>query len=414
MPSSSPDIKIGILAYVPSKYLALSGKGDGGWLRFQKVLEISNNEGIEYHPVEFKLELSNLLMLGILQILVSMMLALIRAIKIVKQRDVHIILSPTEVPQAIILAYLSSKIMRRKFVAFLNSVPVYGLIDVPIFEREDGKPSYESLFRVIRSTGELRLRTILEAFIWYIALKMLGSSSTHMICLSPVVANELSDLDVKGRIVALYPGNGINCNEISSVIPKADENKYDAIYVTGTFHPQKGVFEAVEIWGDVVKKRPDAKLAIAGRVHYKRLFLIRELNHLILDLRLDQNVLTICNPLNGMAQRELWKEMKYAKIFLYPSRKDVWPLVIGEALACGLPVIAYDLPGITYAYGDCPAVYLLKVGDVNGAVQTAIRLLSDDSLLEELSLKAQQYAKNHDWNHVVELERKAYLTILKS
>ena len=91
----------------------------------------------------------------------------------------------------------------------------------------------------------------------------------------------------------------------------------------------------------------------------------------------------------------------------------MWPLVIGEALACGLPVIAYNLPGITHAYGDCPAVHLLKVGDVNRAAQTAIKLLTDDSLREELSLKAQQYAKNHDWNHIVELERKAYLAILK-
>jgi glycosyltransferase involved in cell wall biosynthesis len=120
------------------------------------------------------------------------------------------------------------------------------------------------------------------------------------------------------------------------------------------------------------------------------------------------------NLLEGMTQRNLWKEMKRSKIFLYPSRKDVWSLVIGEALACGLPVIAYDLPGIKYAYGDCPAVCLQNVGDVEGAAKTMIRLLSDDSLLRNLSHKARQYAENHSWTHVVELERKAYLAILES
>jgi glycosyltransferase involved in cell wall biosynthesis len=414
MPKSSSRIKIGIVAYVPSQYSVSYEKGGGGWLRFQKILERSNKQDIKYHLVEFKLELQNHLVFGAFLILFSMILALIHTTGIIKRGNVHLILSPLEIPQPIILAYLSSKITRRISVAFLNSVPCYGSIEVSTLKRVDEKISYNSLFRVIRSIRKSVVRAILEAFIWYVAFRVLSSPSTHVICLSPVIANELSDLGIKGRMFNLYPGNGIDYNEISSVTLKINENKYDAIYAAGSFHPQKGVFDVVEIWGHVVKKRPSAKLAIAGRVHHRYPSIIKELNHLIQSLGLDKNVTMANNLLEGMTQRNLWKEMKRSKIFLYPSRKDVWSLVIGEALACGLPVIAYDLPGIKYAYGDCPAVCLQNVGDVEGAAKTMIRLLSDDSLLRNLSHKARQYAENHSWTHVVELERKAYLAILES
>jgi glycosyltransferase involved in cell wall biosynthesis len=409
---------MGILSYVPSqyKYLISKGKGGGGWLRFERVLKTSNKRdiGIQYHPVEFKLELLNPLIFGTFQILVSMLAALVQTIKKVKDGCVHLILSPIETPQAIILAYISSKITKRRCVAFLNSIPFYGLIEVSTLKEVNEKIFYNSLFSVIRGIRKSVVRAILETFIWYFAFRVLSSPSTHVICLSPVVANEFSKLGLKGRIVSVYPGNGIGYNDISSVTPEVNEKKYDAIYAAGNFHPQKGIFDAVKIWGNVIKKNPEAKLAIAGVVHDKSPFIIYKLNNLIRDLGLHRNVSIICDPFKGMTQKELWKEMKRSKIFLYPSRKDVWPLIIGEALACGLSVITYGLPGIEYAYGDCSAVFLQNVGDVEAAAKTVIKLLSGDSLLRKLSHKARQYAENHTWNHVVELERKAYLAILES
>jgi len=410
---SNSDNKISVLAYVPSWFEHDCEKGGGGWLRFKKIHELAPEANINYHLVRFKLELQRPLIIGVSLMFGSLVKVLFQSLKIIKHTKIHLVLSPIEIPQTIILAYLSSKITRRRFVAFLNSVPCYGSIDVQTFRKND-KLSYKSLFRVMKGARKLRLRAILEALAWYAAFKMLDSPSTHIICLSPVVADELSKLGLKGCIVSVYPGNGINYNDISSVTPEVNEKKYDVIYAAGNFHPQKGIFDAVKIWGNVIKKNPEAKLAIAGRIHYMRPLMIDELNSLIRHLGLHRNVSIICDPFKGMTQRNLWKEMKRSKIFLYPSRKDVWSLVIGEALACGLPVIAYDLPGIKYAYGDCPAVCLQNVGDVEGAAKTMIRLLSDDSLLRNLSHKARQYAENHSWTHVVELERKAYLAILES
>jgi len=407
------ELKINILSYVYSKfkYPASRREGGGGWLRFQKVLEMSNKENIKYHLVTFRF-LQNPIALGIPLTIVSMFQALARTSRMVKLWNIHLILCPIEDPWVVISAYLSSKITNRKFAVFLNSVPYFGLADVPVFKVESIKTSYTVLLKNIQKTSKSRVRTLLGAFLWYVTFRMLRSPSTNIICLSSVLADELSKLDMKKRVISIYPGNGIDFDTISSV--QLGIAKYDAIYAAGSLLPQKGIFDVIKIWDAVVKDQPTAKLAIAGRVNPEHLYLIEELNCLISNLGLSQNVTVICDPKKGMSQEALWEEMKCAKIFLYPSRKDVWSLVIGEALACGLPVIAYDLPGIKYAYGACPAVCLQNVGDVEGAAKTAIKLLSDDSLLRNLSHKACQYAENHSWTHVVELERKAYLAILES
>ena len=47
-----------------------------------------------------------------------------------------------------------------------------------------------------------------------------------------------------------------------NVIP-VEKRKYDACFV-GRFHQQKGVLVLIDIWKEVVKLKPDAKLAMIG------------------------------------------------------------------------------------------------------------------------------------------------------
>ena len=351
--------------------------------------------------------------MGTLLIFASMFKGLLQSINVIKDRNIQLILSPCEIPQTIILAFLSSRITRRRFVVFLNSFPYYGLIGVFPFENKVKKNFFGMILKDMKIAGYSQLRVIFEASVWYIAIWILNSSTTQIICLSPVIANELSTLNIKGHVIPVFPGNGIDYNEISVVEPKTNEKRYDAIYAAGSIHPQKGIYDVVKIWSKVIEKHPKANLAIAGFFHDNRPHMIEELNTTIYDSNLHNNVTIVCDLNKGLPQKDLWKEMKSAKIFLYPSKKDVWPLVIGEALACGLPVITYDLPGIRNSYGDCLAIFLHKDGDIDGVANSLIDLLNDTQSLEVTSQKAKQYAENHCWNHVVELERKAYLKILE-
>jgi glycosyltransferase involved in cell wall biosynthesis len=392
--------------------MSSSGKAAGGWLRFQEVLNESPEENVQYDLVDFKAELQNPIMLGVFAMLFSMISAFIYAIKEIKKGTIQIILSPAEVPQAIILAYLSSKVMGRKFVTFLNTVPCYGMIDVPALQKNPEKIRFKNLFKVNYEVNKKPFNAILETLVWYLSLKMIASPSAHIMCLSPFVAEELSKLGLKKQIVPIYPGNGINYDEISTSIKETPSDKYDAIYAAGNFHRQKGVFEAIKIWSKVAARFPEAKMAVAGVIYYKSPQVIGELNVLIRELGLQHNVVILGDPFAGLPQKNLWQAMKDSKMFIYPTWKDVWPLIVGEALACGLPVIVNDLKSIRLAYGDCLSTFFVENNDVEAAAKVSIKLLSDDSLLKDLSCKASQYAESKSWSNVVKLERQAYLIIL--
>jgi glycosyltransferase involved in cell wall biosynthesis len=97
---------------------------------------------------------------------------------------------------------------------------------------------------------------------------------------------------------------------------------------------------------------------------------------------------------------------------VYPTRKDVWPLVIGEALSIGTPVVAYALPSISYAYDRCPAVYHIKVGDLPFMAEKIIQILENKNY-ESISCIAKRCAEKITWKRTALLEAKAYLDALK-
>ncbi|MCW3995870.1 MAG: glycosyltransferase [Candidatus Bathyarchaeota archaeon] len=391
--------------------MASSGKGAGGWLRFQKVLATANREKIAYHFVEFKNELPVPVTLGILEFFFSMLFSIIRALKKIKKNNINLILSPTEDPQATILSYVASKITARKFAVFMNTIPYYGSVGVQNVSLKREAISYKELYTSLRGIKRSNFRAILEAFVWYLSFKVLESPSANILCLSSVVAEAISKIGLKKQIASTCIGNGINYTEIVSLTSDFPR-EFDAIYATGNFSPQKGIFEVAKIWRAVVDRLPDAKLAIAGVVYYENPDVFEEFDKLIQNLNIKKNIFLLCDPLRGLPQFKLWNEMNRAKVFLYPTMKDVWPLIIGEALACGLPVVTYGLPGILNAYGDCKSVCIVNVRDVKNSAMILVELISNEKLLKELSDVAREYAKQHSWHFVSEIERNTYLTIL--
>ena len=93
-----------------------------------------------------------------------------------------------------------------------------------------------------------------------------------------------------------------------------------------------------------------------------------------------------------------------AYLFLNPSLQENFPTVNIEALACGLPIVAYDSGGSAEIFEGCG--YKVKKGDVNQAVDVIIN--NDfDSLSEKCQERANRlYSK--------ELMLKKYLQLYKT
>lgn len=75
---------------------------------------------------------------------------------------------------------------------------------------------------------------------------------------------------------------------------------------------------------------------------------------------------------------ELAEIYRQARVFVFPSRTDTFGLVLVEAMACGLPVAAYPVPGPLDVVGDGPAGALDE--DLGAACRRALELRSEDAL----------------------------------
>jgi alpha-maltose-1-phosphate synthase len=88
--------------------------------------------------------------------------------------------------------------------------------------------------------------------------------------------------------------------------------------------------------------------------------------------------------LTTIEQRALYQ---LATVLLFPSLADTLPLTIIEAMASNLPVIAYDVGGISYQLqNDCGI--LVKAGDTNGFLNALEQAISNPPMLRQIALKS--------------------------
>jgi glycosyltransferase involved in cell wall biosynthesis len=90
--------------------------------------------------------------------------------------------------------------------------------------------------------------------------------------------------------------------------------------------------------------------------------------------------------LGPMTRSELYEHVyPRADVFVYPTRFDAAPLVVVEALAHGVPVVAPSVLAIPELVRDGTTALLFPEGDQDQAVAMTLRLLQDHSLRRRMS-----------------------------
>jgi glycosyltransferase involved in cell wall biosynthesis len=97
-----------------------------------------------------------------------------------------------------------------------------------------------------------------------------------------------------------------------------------------------------------------------------------------------------------------------ADLFVLPTRADNLPNTVLESLACGTPVVSFDVGGVGDAVRHLGTGWLAPPEDVE-SLATGIRtLLADDELRARLGRNARALAEQ-EWDSRVEAERFAAL-----
>jgi alpha-maltose-1-phosphate synthase len=113
--------------------------------------------------------------------------------------------------------------------------------------------------------------------------------------------------------------------------------------------------------------------------------------------------------LTTVEQRALYK---LSNILLFPSLADTLPLTIVEAMASNLPVIAYDVGGISYQLQD-DCGFLIKVNDFTSFLAAVEQLMSDPNMQTKIATNAKQrQSEIFSWEKTAETTIAVYKQII--
>lgn len=142
-----------------------------------------------------------------------------------------------------------------------------------------------------------------------------------------------------------------------------------AIIWPARLHVDKYPLRVIPIMEALLKKVPDAVLWMVGPTDP---LLAHQLMEEARSRNLDQSII-LCGPQNE-EQMPSWYQK--ADAFLLVSKREGWPLALGEALATGLPCVMYDLPYLALSH-DNSAVISVTQNDAEAAADALAAVLLD-------------------------------------
>lgn len=103
----------------------------------------------------------------------------------------------------------------------------------------------------------------------------------------------------------------------------------------------------------------------------------------------------------AISESEKIKLYYESEICVFPSYVEGWGIVPQEAMACGLPVVAYALDVYKENIAISPSVFQVELGDTQRFAEVVIELLKmGEEALAQLGEKGRPVVQNFDWEKV--------------
>ena len=115
--------------------------------------------------------------------------------------------------------------------------------------------------------------------------------------------------------------------------------------------------------------------------------------------------------LGAQPQRRLRLFYAAADATVMPSYYESFGMVALEAMACGSPVVASRVGGLTTTIQDGVTGYLVPEGDPAALADRVASLLADDEARARMSREATRWANEHRWPCVAEKICELYATL---
>lgn len=186
-----------------------------------------------------------------------------------------------------------------------------------------------------------------------------------------------------------YPNKSViipNVLDIEHVAERDFSEDYKRVISVGSMHDdRKGFDKQINIWKKINAKYPDWKLDIYGDGASRK-----DLQQLI-----DVNNLTNIVSLKGTTD-QVEEEFRKSSFFLFTSKAEGLPMVMLEAMSCGLPCVSYDCPdGPADIIDNNENGYLIDMNDELTMIAKISYLIENKEEIERMGNNAQHSAKSY-------------------
>ena len=196
----------------------------------------------------------------------------------------------------------------------------------------------------------------------------------------------------------LFLPNGVDTSlfakpETGNQKPETGNQKPATLLCVARIDRQKSQMMLVEL----LARHPGATLRLVGPVTQPDYLSELEARATALGVA---DRLTVVGALKP-ASPELVREYRKADVFILPSRHEPFGIVVLEAWAAGVPVIASDVGGLGRLCAAHPqAALTFPCGDQDALERALARLMSDKQLKESLSNAGKAAAVTYDWQNL--------------
>jgi len=154
--------------------------------------------------------------------------------------------------------------------------------------------------------------------------------------------------------------------------------------------PRKGLLLALQALARIKDRFPGVQLRVAGETMAMPSY-YRACQATIEEYSLGDQVVFLDN----LDSERLAEEYERCALMLLPSIQETAPVVIGEAMAAGAPVVATSVGGVPDMVEDGVTGMLVEYGDAAGLASAMAVLLADPGLRREMGSVARSNAEQY-------------------
>lgn len=161
--------------------------------------------------------------------------------------------------------------------------------------------------------------------------------------------------------------------------------------------PSKGIFDLPLIWRKVLDRIPGAGLKIVGGGS-------RAIKNKLKTAFAEAGVARNVQILGFLENDRAYKILKESALLIFPSHEEGFGIVIAESFACGVPIVAWDLPVYKEVFGE--TVVTVKLGDIDQFAEEVARILKSKPIQKALAGEGKKGVGKYSWKEIAAQELK--------